>query len=88
MDHSEREYLLARVQWERGLAAKATKNLVCSVHLRLAHEHELRSLGAQTPPRDDNDVLGYASPSLSTRLRQKRSNADCIEGSQRSPKAK
>ena len=58
MGQSDRDYLLARAERERGLATAASVDIARNIHLQLAHEYEVRASVSAVAPRDDNDVLG------------------------------
>jgi hypothetical protein len=61
MSQSEQDYLLARAEKERALAAEASDELVRGIHLDLAHAYEVRANVREVATRADNDALGLTS---------------------------
>jgi hypothetical protein len=57
----DRTYLLARAAEERQRAAAAANSNAREVHLRLAHEYEVRANIETVTERADNDVLGVVT---------------------------
>lgn len=60
MSQSERHYLLARAERERRSAAEAPDDVVRSIHLRLAHEYDVRANVADVRSKADNDDEGLS----------------------------
>jgi hypothetical protein len=58
MSHSDQEYLLARAERERDLAANAHDEIVRAIHLKLAHEYAVRAHIGEVARKADNDIIG------------------------------
>lgn len=61
MSTEDRDYLLARAAKERAMAEEAPAGQVREIHLRLAHEYEVRANVRDVASRADNDALGLIS---------------------------
>jgi hypothetical protein len=56
---SDREYLLARARQERAMAAETPDEVVSEIHLRLAHEYEVRANVREVQANAANDVTSF-----------------------------
>jgi hypothetical protein len=61
MDSSDRDYLIGRAERERRLAAEAASEVARDVHLRLAHEYDVRANVSRVAARADNDLIAATS---------------------------
>lgn len=64
MGQIDTDYLIARAEQERELAAQSSDEIVRAIHLKMAHEYAMRAHSGMELSRDDNEASGSGESRL------------------------